>query len=243
MILSSAILGGVYPANGVVFDGTNDYISRTSALTGIADGAVGLVSFWVKGAAPGSSSDLLSAGTGAGEFIGFFFSATTGVANFVLRRSTGAICLSMESSSAALDGSWHHVLAAWDTAADASCKVYVDGSDVTTLSTRTANNIDYTVASWRIGAQINTANFKMAADVAELYFTTEWIDITSSANREKFAKNGRPVSLGADGSKPTGTAPLLYLKGPASSFNTNRGSGGDFTVTGALTDSATRPSY
>ena len=57
-----------------------------------------------------------------------------------------------------------------------------------------------------------------------------------------FSRNGRPVSLGSDGSKPTGTAPPIYLKGPASTWGVNSGTGGNFTVVGSFSDAATKPS-
>lgn len=241
MIIASGIIGGS-STPAVTFDGSNDYLSKASSLTGIADGQLGLLSFWIKAAAPGSSQYLAYFGS-AGR-LRVFISASTGYISVAGFRSTGASCLNMDSTTTpAANGNWRHVLAAWDLSADASCKVYIDGSDVTTLNTRTANNIDYATAGpVTIGAD-NTGAFKLGADVAELYFTTEWLDITSSTNRQKFAKNGRPVALGSDGSKPTGTAPLIYLRGPASNWGTNSGTGGDFSVVGAFTDAATKPSY
>lgn len=57
---------------------------------------------------------------------------------------------------------------------------------------------------------------------------------------------GKPVDLGADGSIPTGTAPTIFLRraplAAASTFATNLGTGGDFTITGALTNAPSSPS-
>jgi hypothetical protein len=52
---------------------------------------------------------------------------------------------------------------------------------------------------------------------------------------------GAPVSLGADGSTPTGTAPIIFLSGATSSWETNKGSGGGFTENGGLTQSPDDP--
>ncbi len=41
----------------------------------------------------------------------------------------------------------------------------------------------------------------------------------------------RPISLGSDGSLPTGSAPVFYFKGNGDAFNVNSGTGGDMTVT------------
>lgn len=230
------IIGG-FSAPAVTFDGSNDYLSKASGPTGLADGTLGLFSVWVKIASNPASTHWIINGGQSGRFQ--IQILTTGQLQVLGQRSTGAICLSLRTTTDICDGAWHHVLAAWDLSADANCLVYVDGADDTTLSTRTNNPIDYATGDMTIG----TPTVFLAADVAELYFTTEWLDLTSSANREKFAKNGRPVKLATDGSLPTGTAPLIYLRGPASNWGTNSGSGGDFTVTGAFTDASTKPSY
>lgn len=72
-------------------------------------------------------------------------------------------------------------------------------------------------------------------------------NITVKANRRKFiSANGKPVFLGTDGSKPTGTPPIVFLSqqrnDTPNTFNINRGTGGDFTITGTLTESTTSPS-
>ena len=48
---------------------------------------------------------------------------------------------------------------------------------------------------------------------------------------ENFISAGsKPVSLGSDGSTPTGTAPAVFLSGNATAFGTNKGTGGGLTV-------------
>src|SRR3546814_7073174 len=51
----------------------------------------------------------------------------------------------------------------------------------------------------------------------------------------------RRLSDLADGSTPTGSAPLVFLSGATASWHTNKGTGGGFTENGALTDAATDP--
>ena len=56
---------------------------------------------------------------------------------------------------------------------------------------------------------------------------------TSATNVQKFRDTaGRAVSLGSDGSIPTGTAPVIYLKDPALSWETNSSGNGNFTRVG-----------
>src|SRR3546814_17811034 len=70
-----------------------------------------------------------------------------------------------------------------------------------------------------------------------------YIDLSVTANRRKFVGSGAATSvdLGADGSTPTGTAPLVFLSGATADWHTNKGAGGGFTENGALTDAATDP--
>ena len=58
----------------------------------------------------------------------------------------------------------------------------------------------------------------------------------TASNRLKFlTASGEPADLGADGSTPTGTQPLIYLANATATFQNNLGSGGNFTENGALT--------
>lgn len=241
MIFPGGVIGGGYGAKGVTFDGSSDYLLLSGGLSGVSDGRVGITSFWINSSYTSANQYIFQ----CGNFQRFriILDLTTGNLRIVGQNTSGTIILTLGSSSGVCDGSWHHILAAWDTDTGANNLVYVDGADDTSLTTRSAANIDYANDDCGLGRRIATDNFYLHSDLAEFYFTTEWLDITSSTVREKFAKNGRPVYLGSDGSKPTGTAPLVYLKGPASNWGTNSGSGGDFTTHGTFTDAATKPSY
>jgi hypothetical protein len=68
----------------------------------------------------------------------------------------------------------------------------------------------------------------------------------SGANLDKFiTADLKPVDLGADGSTPFGTAPVVYCHrssaDPAASFATNLGTGGVLTLAGVLTDPVDNP--
>ena len=79
--------------------------------------------------------------------------------------------------------------------------------------------------------------------LSEIWFDTTFFDLSMSANRLKFIDvNGYPVNLGSDGSTPTGSQPILYLKNPAASVGTNSGSGGNLTANGTFVAASTSPS-
>lgn len=74
-----------------------------------------------------------------------------------------------------------------------------------------------------------------------------FIDFSVTGNRRKFiSAAGKPVNLGADGSIPTGTAPAIFQRrapaDAAATFADNLGTGGDFTITGTLTNAPSSPS-
>jgi hypothetical protein len=135
---------------------------------------------------------------------------------------------------------WRHVMASWNLATAAK-HLYVDGADALQAGgTYTNDNIDYTQSNYCVGAFTDGAN-KVNCCLSDFYFNSaEYIDLSDAGNRAKFYNSG-PVSLGSDGSLPTGTAPIVYLKGDDTNFQTNAGTGGNFTVTGALTSCTAPP--
>lgn len=232
--------------DAVTFDGTNDYMLRGGALTGAVDGRVGMASFWYQ----------MNGGDAVLQFI-----LRSALGRLILRRgvdniwtiglfnAAGTSSFVINSATAVTAGvGWHHLLASWDTNAIAGAKIgqiYLDDvSDPGAFTDASAAfDIDYTDTDYGIGAHTDGTG-KLNADVADIYLNfAARLDFSIEANRRKFiSAAGKPVGLGTDGSLPTGTAPIVFQKGPAASFATNRGTGGDFTVTGELTDAATSPS-
>lgn len=238
MIIASGIVGGIFPSLPV--NGNDDAsLANASGLTGVADGTLGTVSFWIKSAFSGPFRLI---DTTLGRFR--VTVNTGGNLTIVGVRTSGTACLSLQSASSISTSDWNHVLAAWDLSSDATCHLYTNGSDNTSLSIRTNNAIDYTQADWFVGRYNTPATTgRLIGDLAEVWFDDSYLDITSSVVRETFARNGRPVSLGSSGQLPTGSAPKIYLRGPGSSFGTNSGTGGNFTASGAFGDASTKPSY
>jgi len=151
-------------------------------------------------------------------------------------------------SSYTSSATWLHVLASWNTNFAALSKLshlYMnDVSDKTVNSdSNPAFNVDYTSTNWAVGA-ITDGTTKLNGCLAEVYMAFgQYLDFSSSANRRKFiSATGKPVDLGATGALPTGSQPTVYLNNPAASFGTNKGSGGDFTITGSLDTASTSPS-
>jgi len=220
-----------YYAEPVKFDGSADYLTRGSGLTGAADSATGIFSTWVR----------FDGGNGVGQSLlqgnsGFFhiFKTTLNYIQFDFYDASIVLKLRMYTSAILASAKWVHILASWTTGG--ATHLYVDNVSNKTVFTNVSGNIDYTVSDVGVGAQIGGTQ-KTDGCLADFYFAPgQYLDFSDSANRAKFIDQTtlRPVPLGAKGELPTGSQPLLYLGRDYANFQTNLGSGGNFTVTGAL---------
>lgn len=125
-----------------------------------------------------------------------------------------------------------------DTSDSTKCKLYVNNI-LLSWSSVTLQNYAFPFSSNSASyiSKTNDAGGKLVGKLSELYFTTEYIDFSQEANRLKFRDAfGNPVDLGSDGSKPTSTAPAIYMRFDPANFGKNSGTGGDFTINGTILD-------
>lgn len=225
------------------FDGTNDQLLRGSDLTGNADGKQGIFSCWIDFAGADASERALLYSQGG------IFSIRKMATNKIRvsgNTSTPTLILQMETSTSyvAANG-WIHVLASWDLASTTGWLYVNDASDLAGGSTFTNNTIDYTRSDYGVCGETGGIN-RIFANIAQFYLNLSTsLDLSVEANRRKFITNTlKPVNLGPSGERPTGSSPIIFLEGVvsgANSFETNKGTGGGFTVSGALTDASTHP--
>lgn len=212
------------------FDGTNDYLTRGAGLTGAVDGKAGLFSCWFRIDGGDGTVRYIAESTAGRTYI----TLSANKPQIVGRTVVGGYPLVLSANTAILTGAtWHHAAFSWDLAAAAG-HVYVDDAeDQAAGATLDNNTIDYTVADWAIGSRLTPASYWNGA-LAEVYFGLEYLDISVESNRRLFIDAaGDPVNLGADGSFPTGTAPIIYMKERANNAGLNFGTGGNFTINGA----------
>lgn len=209
-----------------------------NALTGIADNKTGTISFWVK----------FDGGDGANQVI--FGAADTAVTRIVIKvqrtaanminvsalDTAGSFALQVSSTNTVTVASgWTHVFASWNLANGSQHCMLINGTSSESVSTYNDVNISwatgtplYAVGSYR--PDPNNLNGKLC----EVWFNNSYV---AASEISKFYSGGKPVNLGADGSTPTGSQPLLYLKNPYDTFANNAGSGGNFPSTqGTLAD-------
>lgn len=224
------------------FDGTADSMARGAGLTNAADGKKGTLSFWFRvDGGDGAAQVIMEDETSQGIFVARQADNTIFISG---RNSAGTLILTMGTTATfTTDASWHHLFASWDLAATTG-HLYIDGVSDIALTTFTDDTIDYTRSDFfcgHSGSKINMA-------LAEVYFNqAEYLNPAIPANLRRFRSgSGKPAFLGTTGQIPTGTAPIIYFHlddGEAvANFATNRGTGGNFTITGTLETGSTSPS-
>lgn len=209
--------------------GSTDILLKSSNLTGITSSKVGLLSYWaftVPEAAEPVKYNLVATATSTIRF----FSYWNGRIFLYGYNSSGDIIVQcFTNPDGSLLGRWYHVLASWDTSTS-TVHFYINGSTalVNTAAVLADDTIDFSnITEW----ECDIDNGRLA----ELYFTTEYLDLSVESNRRKFlTADNSPANLGYNGSIPTGTSPILYLSQrvglPNTDFVSNKGSGGNFTI-------------
>jgi hypothetical protein len=73
--------------------------------------------------------------------------------------------------------------------------------------------------------------------MSEFYLSSGYVDFSQEANRLKFRDCfGNPTDLPSAITAASIPAPLIYLRFPPTSFGTNLGTVGDFSVNSTITD-------
>ena len=233
-----------YPA------GANDfrlgtYLSRGVALTGVVDSKVGTCSFWFKRMSWAGTEYVHEMPGGWNPC----WLNSDDTLRFIAHDSTGGLYVVYIGTPAIpRDGLWHHVVFAFD-AATSTALVYLDGvSSKVVYGTATNTLANWTRGSHIVGRRYDTAVSFLACGLAEYYFNPkEFVDVSIPANLAKFRNAaGKPVNLGPDGSWVTGSPPAVYFRhvpdAPIADFQTNRGTGGAFSIAGGLFAEPINPS-
>lgn len=215
------------------------HLSRGGGLTGAADSKQLTFAAWVYIDSGTDGQLITSVSTvGGGTFRTrvFLASGTNKFSIQALNAAATTICY-IESSVIPF-GVWTHVMASFDLTDPTKRHIYVNGiEDLAAVTTYTNDTIDFTHADWGVGGYPNGVS-RLDGAIADLWFQPGlYVDLSLARNRRKFLGiENRPAFLKADGSGPTGSAPLVYLSGALASWHTNKGTGGGFTLTGTLAE-------
>ena len=215
-------------------DGSADYLSRTTAPTGIADGKQGTFACTFN---VDATSLYVITSFSSSTALKFIVKVGSGEITVEGYDSTGTQVFTL-SQNAQIKANRNYVLVlSFDTSDSNKYHLYVNGVQSTTYFTvYAATDIDYAITTtprYYIGASATPSSF-FNGRLGALWFNTSYIDLSVASNLAKFVTgtgiDAKPVDLGANGELPTGTSPLIYLPMYGNNAGKNYGTGGDFTV-------------
>lgn len=227
-----------YNAPYSTFDGTADYVRRTTAPTGIADGKTFTLHCAVLPDVLSSPAHYLISFSSSSDTKFRFYLQSNGAAIINGYTSAGTNVLTIEFPSATFVAGRNYVIdVSVDLTDTAKRRVYVNGTSVSvTWSTYTNSDINFAITTtprYNVGADsTNAASYN--GKIGALWFNTSYIDLSVPANLAKFVTgtgiDAKPVDIGASGELPTGTSPLIYLPMYGNNAGKNYGTGGVFSA-------------
>lgn len=225
------------------FSNASTYLSRTVDWTTDADSTFFLMSLWFKRGTTGATQTVW-VHTDNSIYIFHLYFDTDNKLYLEMFNLGGLI---WNSANTITDTTtWHHIAISLDASTN-SKTVYIDGVSDSTVGNLTNVNVQWTSAINQNGFctddTLGTQLFN--ASICEPYLCnthTSYYDLSIAANLQKFRSvAGKPVNLGANGSTPTGTIPLIYMHGDYTTFNINNAGKGDWTTSGTLAAASDKP--
>tara|TARA_R110000782_G_scaffold124875_1_gene216444 strand:- start:172 stop:2286 length:2115 start_codon:yes stop_codon:yes gene_type:complete len=226
-------------AAAIDFDGTNDYLSRSSDMTGNADGKTFTISAWGYRTAFGTHF-IYQASTDRFNLYGksngnFELAALNSSGSFVLEMIIGGV------SDAPLMplNTWTHILISVDLTNTSNRYVYVNDvayAGSLTYNTYVNDNIDFTRTAHSVGSSTSGGQ-KWKGRLSNVFLDYTYRDLSVTNNRRLFiTEDGKP----ADGQ--AGLSPIMYMPlDDPEDIGYNAGTGGDFTVNGVMARSGRGP--
>lgn len=232
------------------FDGSTNYLEKTSNLSGISNSSQGVISFFIYSS--GSSEYIFDGYDAGGGQSNLIIQNPAGGSYIQLNAANGASSYVVRSNDALTGSAWNHVLISWDTNYGAASKVahiYINGSssgNTVIADASGAFSVDYsTIDKWTLGAQASSGGGKISSGrcVGQFYFQPgTLLDFSNSTNRNKFQTSNAPKFIGRQGENPTGTAAMVYLTSSVGNAGLNSGTGGNFdTVHGTFSACGSTP--
>lgn len=246
-ITGTAVLTTTVRHPGAYFDGST-YLSRGAALTGASNTKMFTFACWFRFDTATPNTRFVMQDTSTRFSVQF--NSTNSFA-FWVRNSAATYIYRLNISGGVFTkashlGEWHHLVLTADLTDAGKRFIMIDGEFVATghptyivsWTTYTDDLLDFTTASdWYIATN-NALTVPMVDNLAQIYFTNEYLDLSNASNRQKLYSGGY-VEIAGDGSSITGAAPLILLNSDYDNFGHNSGGGGDFTVAaGSITSPA-----
>jgi len=189
---NGAVVGGNKTAAGVYgkgmqFDGSNDYVEKTSANSLPTN--IGTISVWVNAVdfTPSSVEAFVTIYDATYEIELYTNAGSDQIGIYVDNGGFDSDVVDVDSvSSYVTNGNWHHLVGTWDSIAD-SHKIYIDGVErgTDTVNMPAINSID----TVKIGSYTSGENFDGRIDEVRIYnrtLTAEEVQILYMSNLNKY---------------------------------------------------------
>lgn len=229
----------VVQAEAIDFDGTNDFLSRSTDLVGNTDSQSFTLSFWLWRKADDGLAVIYAAEQSAGvnRFWVYIQGTTTTVEGY---DSGGTLRLnvSFNLGAAQYTGTFYHVLVSVNKTSTATRSVYVNDilQSATWNTYSTTNNIDFTTPLHSVmGLYTTTAT--AAGRLSNLFLDKTYRDMSITANRRLFVTADLKPAAGQAALNPIMYLPMSDPTAPG----LNQGTGGNFTLTGTVARSGRGP--
>ncbi|UAW59219.1 hypothetical protein CRP603_gp52 [Roseobacter phage CRP-603] len=217
------------------FDGSSDYLQKTSDLSGNSDGKTFTFSFWIY-PEPANNNTMYIYHTSGSWRNTISWTPSNGrlFVSFFANESSGGTVFEIQAPLIKCPrGKWSHVIFSADMTDSNKRHLYINDIDASPSWTYSNQNIDFTRSTHAIADDQtgSTGNFK--GKIAHFYYDRTYRDLSVESNRRNFID----ANLGST-SVATQSAlnPILYL--PMTDGYTvgeNEGSGGNFSGVGSPT--------
>lgn len=235
-LLATAVEQSLEPIAGAVdFDGTNDYLSRSSDLLGNISGKTFTFSYWVW-------LDSTSTSTIYDSLNNQFRVAIEAGGSITIRcqNSGGSVVLAATSEPGSVpQRTWAHVLISIDLSNSANRSIYVNGvlKSATWATYSLTGTIWFPAGSHAVGRERQLSINYLKGRLAHLYLDYTYRDLSVEANRRLFITADRKPAEGLEELNPILYLPLTDPTQPGK----NLGTGGDFALTGVVARSGRGP--
>lgn len=227
-LLNPHIASGEYPYYALF----NGDVLSSGGLSGAADDNKFTVSCWVYPQYDVGTQEILNIGDRFVLTLQYSASYNKYAPSFTLKDASGASVLNAGSSIETASygylfntGASNHFIFSYDGDADVAWfAVNRSSHDLDNIAN--SSDIDFTATSVTVGEGLKSG--------IQHLWVAPGVYVADTEIDKFIDSNSDPVSLGYSGDVPTGTSPILYLSGEPAGFHYNRGTGGDFTVTGEL---------
>jgi hypothetical protein len=232
------VSSGTAGPEAVGFDGVNDYLSRSSDMTGNTDSKTFTFSCWVYSDLASSSYMYESSDSSQSGFLGKISNSNINNVGIFAKNSSNATILSLGDGAAIAANTWSHILISCDMS-DTSKRMLLINGVVQTVgwSDYTDSSIDFSRGFHYLQLRSSGGNVKGVGRLSNLFLDYTYRDLSIESNRRLFIDaDGKPASGQA------GLSPILYLPMKnADTAGSNLGSGGNFAVNGVLATAARGP--